>query len=124
MVWTHIFTLQLNLTTFFLQASKGPFITPYKLQSIYGFVLRYLSVPTILSIVLWYFLRSTSTRNLLFYYDYVHGGGRAFRHICEKGKFSLPYMDECVPWLTCRDIESNKFEIKKAIGNGAVKIVS
>lgn len=39
---------------------------------------------------------------------------------CKKGEFSLPGMEQCMPWLTCKEILAD-INIVKSLGSGAVK---
>ena len=71
---------------------------------------------------LWYYL-TPELGTFIYYKDIENGETLTYRPKCIKGEFSLPWMDQCIPWLTCKDIDSNQFEIRDVIGSGAVKVV-
>ena len=54
--------------------------------------------------------------------DDIELGSVTCRLRCPFGYFSLPDMDECRSWLTCREV--NSIGIVREIGSGAVKLVS
>ena len=58
-------------------------------------------------------------------YENFHDGfvGMVSRPLCNDGKFSLPDINDCHHQLGCRDIQSDRFEITRHIGHGAVKSV-
>ena len=89
-----------------------------------AYTVGYLIVPVTIAVIVWYALLSSPSLPQVCHRDYTQGGIPVCRPQCPMGRYSLQFMTECKPWLTCREILSDDFKIVKPLGAGAVKVAS
>jgi len=84
-----------------------------------GFVCLNICLPLLVGYVVWHFIN----RPAKFCRQNLSTGAWLCRPQCNKGEFSLHGMRQCMPYLTCADMDSSSVKMQRILDNGAVKKV-